>query len=194
MACRSSMCACRSTGNSSSRSGEKIAAIAEPRGFKIPREYYEPLPDFLPCLSHECNKAGFDFYGLLLPRHRPHQQLHHGKPLARRSRAARPFLLQDRDQPRRGRQARLDGRTLVWVESGDRAQGQGPPAADGGHPSRGPRLRRHVRPLDDGQPVAKGKGVFFNDLLELDWDHASPVNINLDFCVKVSVMPAEDVP
>ena len=43
-------------------------------------------------------------------------------------------------------------------------------------------------------PVAKGKGVFYNDLLELDWEHVSPVNINLDLCVKVRVMPAEDVP
>ncbi|OFZ98538.1 MAG: hypothetical protein A3H35_01375 [Betaproteobacteria bacterium RIFCSPLOWO2_02_FULL_62_17] len=32
----------------------------------------------------------------------------------------------------------------------------------------------------DGMPVAKGKGVFFNDLLEIDWEHRSPVNLNLD--------------
>ena len=41
-------------------------------------------------------------------------------------------------------------------------------------------------------PIAKGKGVFFNDLLELDWDHASPVNINLDLCARVRVSPAQE--
>ena len=44
----------------------------------------------------------------------------------------------------------------------------------------------------DGMPIAKGKGVFFNDLLELDWDHASPVNINLDLCARVRVSPAQE--
>ena len=40
-------------------------------------------------------------------------------------------------------------------------------------------------------PKAKGKGVFFNDLLELTWDRTSPVNFNLDLCVKVKVTKAE---
>jgi anaerobic selenocysteine-containing dehydrogenase len=42
-----------------------------------------------------------------------------------------------------------------------------------------------------GMPVAKGKGVFFNELLELDWDHVSPINLNLDLCVRVKVTIAE---
>lgn len=39
-----------------------------------------------------------------------------------------------------------------------------------------------------------GKGVFFNELLELDWRHVSPanLNLNLDLCVKVKVTPAGD--
>ena len=39
----------------------------------------------------------------------------------------------------------------------------------------------------EGLPVAKGKGVFYNDLLELDWAHSSPSNLNLDLCAKVKV-------
>ncbi len=45
----------------------------------------------------------------------------------------------------------------------------------------------------DGMPVAKGKGVFFNQLLELDWEHSNPVNLNLDLCAKVRVSKAEAV-
>jgi len=41
----------------------------------------------------------------------------------------------------------------------------------------------------EGMPIAKGKGVFFNELLELDKEHASPVNLNLDLCVRVKVTP-----
>ena len=40
-----------------------------------------------------------------------------------------------------------------------------------------------------GMPIAKGKGVFFNELLELDKEHASPVNLNLVLCVRVKVTP-----
>lgn len=43
----------------------------------------------------------------------------------------------------------------------------------------------------DGMPIAKGKGVFFNDLLVLDWKHASPANLSLDLCVRVKVTLAE---
>jgi anaerobic selenocysteine-containing dehydrogenase len=39
----------------------------------------------------------------------------------------------------------------------------------------------------DGMPRAKGKGIFFNDLLELDFEHSSPSNLNLDVCAKVKV-------
>jgi len=38
------------------------------------------------------------------------------------------------------------------------------------------------------QPIAQGKGIFFNDLLEVDFEHTSPVNLNLDLCAKVRVV------
>ena len=40
------------------------------------------------------------------------------------------------------------------------------------------------------QPIAKGKGVFFNELLEIDYQHMDPANLNLDLCVKVKVSKA----
>jgi molybdopterin-containing oxidoreductase family molybdopterin binding subunit len=46
----------------------------------------------------------------------------------------------------------------------------------------------------DGMPVAKGKGVFFNELLELDYEHCNPVNLNLDLCVRVKVEKIGDTP
>jgi molybdopterin-containing oxidoreductase family molybdopterin binding subunit len=38
-------------------------------------------------------------------------------------------------------------------------------------------------------PVAKGKGVFYNDLLELGWENMNPVSLSLDLCAKVKVTP-----
>lgn len=45
----------------------------------------------------------------------------------------------------------------------------------------------------EGMPIAKGKGVFFNELLEIDFDHVCPANLNLDLCVKVRVTKIEEV-
>jgi anaerobic selenocysteine-containing dehydrogenase len=38
-------------------------------------------------------------------------------------------------------------------------------------------------------PIAAGKGVMFNDVLEVDWQHGNPVNLNLDTCVKIRIVP-----
>ena len=46
----------------------------------------------------------------------------------------------------------------------------------------------------DGMPVAKDKGVFFNELLEIDWAHSSPVNLNLDLCARIRISPAGEAP
>lgn len=42
----------------------------------------------------------------------------------------------------------------------------------------------------DGMPVAKGKGVFFNDLIEMDIEHTDPLTLNQDICAKVKVYKA----
>ncbi len=38
-----------------------------------------------------------------------------------------------------------------------------------------------------GQPIAEGKGVRFNELLEIDLEHMDPVNLNLDTCVRIKI-------
>ena len=42
------------------------------------------------------------------------------------------------------------------------------------------------------QPIAKGKGVFYNDLIEVDYEHSDPANLNMDLCNKVKVYKAEE--
>jgi len=82
---------------------------------------------------------------------------------------------------------------LVWVESetGRRVKGR-LKLTEGIHPE-GVGIAAMCGHWSDGMPVAKGKGVFFNDLLDIDWEHIAPTNNNLDLCVKVRVLPAEDV-
>jgi hypothetical protein len=79
----------------------------------------------------------------------------------------------------------------VWIETetGRRVKGRLKPT-EAIHPE-GIGIAAMCGHWSDGMPLAKGKGVFFNDLLEIDWDHVSPVNNNLDLCVRVRVVPAD---
>jgi molybdopterin-containing oxidoreductase family molybdopterin binding subunit len=40
------------------------------------------------------------------------------------------------------------------------------------------------------QPIAKGKGTFFNDLVEMDKDHTDPLTLNQDICCRVKIYKA----
>jgi anaerobic selenocysteine-containing dehydrogenase len=40
-------------------------------------------------------------------------------------------------------------------------------------------------------PIAKGKGVFFNDLVEMDLPHTDPLTFNQDICCRVKIYKAD---
>ena len=88
-----------------------------------------------------------------------------------------------------GRKKGLKDGELIWVETetGRKVRGR-VKLTQGIHPE-GLGIGACARHWGDGMPVAKGKGVFFNELLELDWNHVSPVNFNLDLCARVKVTP-----
>jgi len=174
--------------------GNKIAAIAEPRGLKIPMEYYQPLPDFLPCTSHCCQKPDFDFYAFY------YRDIVHTNSFTMENpwldEAARldPFSYTIAINRAQARKRALHDGQLVWVENeaGRKVKGR-LKLTEAIHPE-GIGIGAMCGHWSDGMPVAKGKGVFFNELLELDWAHVSPVNNNLDLCAKVRIVPAEVTP
>jgi len=173
--------------------GEQTAAIAEPRGLKIPREYYEPLPDFLPCLSHQCNKKEFDLFAFYY-----RDSIHTNSYTMQNAwldEAAQldPYSYTIAINADAGKRKGLRDGAPVWVETetGRKVKGR-IKLMQGIHPE-GLGIAACAGHWADGMPVAKGKGVAYNELLEIDWDHVSPVNLNLDLCVKVKVTPVEGV-
>jgi len=171
--------------------GNKIAAIAEPRGLKIPMEYYQPLPDFLPCTSHCCHKPDFDFYAFY------YRDIVHTNSFTMENpwldEAARldPFSYTIAINAAQAHKKSLHDGQLVWVENegGRKVKGR-LKLTEAIHPE-GVGIAAMCGHWSDGMPVAKNKGVFFNELLELDWAHVSPVNNNLDLCAKVRIVPVE---
>ena len=172
---------------------EKTAAIAEPRGLKIPAEYYEPMPNHLPCLSHCCKAPGFDFYAFYYRDSIQANSFTMENPWLDETAKLDPYSYTIAVNADVGKSKGLRDGAPVWVESetGRKVKGR-VKLTQAIHPE-GLGIAACAGHWGDGMPVAKGKGVFFNELLELDWNHASPINFNLDLCAKVKVTPVEGV-
>lgn len=171
---------------------EKIDAICAPRGIHLPREYYEPLPDFLPCHSHKEHAEGFDFIAFYY-----RDSVHTNSFTMENAwldEAAKldPFSYTIAMNVEAGKKRGLRDGALVWVENahGRKVKGR-VHLTQTVHPE-GLGIAACAGHWGDGMPVAKGKGVFFNEMLELDREHCSPVNLNLDLCARVKVSLAED--
>jgi len=172
---------------------EKTMAISSPKGLDIPKEYYSPLPDWLPCPSHECQHEDFDFIAFY------YRDIVHTNSLTMENawldEAAQldPYSYNIAINAGVGKEKGLKSGDHVWVENeyGRKVEGK-------------IRLTETMHPEGLGigacaghwakeMPTAKGKGVFFNDLIELDWHHSSPSNLTLDLCAKVKVTKVEAV-
>ncbi len=171
---------------------QKMAAIAEPRGVEIPARFYEPLPDWIPCASHLEHGPGFDLYAFY------YRDIIHTNSYTMENpwldEAARmdPYSYTIAINSETARRKGLKDGQEVWVETEKKRAIKGKlTCMEGIHPE-GLGIAACAGHWGDGMPIAKGKGVFFNDLLEIDLEHASPVNLNLDLCVKVKVVRAEE--
>ncbi|MBI2370299.1 MAG: molybdopterin-dependent oxidoreductase [Deltaproteobacteria bacterium] len=168
--------------------GDKARAIAEPRGLKIPPEYYDPMPTWLPCLAHESQAGAYDLYAFY------YRDIIHTNSFTMENpwldEAARldPYSYTIAINAETGRRKGLtDGQEITLESEGGRRIKGRVHLTEAIHPE-GVGVGACAGHWAEGMPIAKGKGVFINDLLEVDLAHASPVNLNLDLCVKVRVV------
>ncbi|MDP7100092.1 MAG: molybdopterin-dependent oxidoreductase [Rhodospirillales bacterium] len=166
---------------------EKANAIAAPRGLDLPPEHYDPLPEWLPCLSHECTDTDFDLYAFYYRDTIHTNSFTMENPWLDEAAQLDPFSYTIAINTEIGNKMGLKNGNPVKVESDTGLSVEGRiKLTEGIHPE-GLGIAALAGHWSDGLPVAKGKGVFFNDLLELDWAHSSPSNLNLDLCAKVKV-------
>jgi molybdopterin-containing oxidoreductase family molybdopterin binding subunit len=173
--------------------GKKIKAITEPRGLTLPDEFYQPMPDWLPCHSHVESSSGFDLYAFY------YRDIIHTNSFTMENpwldEAARldPYSYTVSVNAAAGHAKGLKDGDSVWVETeaGRKVKGK-LHLTEAIHPE-GLGIAACAGHWGKGMPIAEGKGVFFNELLEVDFKHVSPVNLNLDLCVKVKVSKCAEV-
>ncbi|MDP6175078.1 MAG: hypothetical protein QGF09_13010 [Rhodospirillales bacterium] len=167
--------------------GQKSAALAEPRGLQIPQEYYSPLAEWLPCPSHECEADGFDLWAFY------YRDTVHTNGLTMENAWLDEAALMDpysykitvNTQVGRAKGLKSGDPVRVTSEAGRHVEGR-VRLTEAIH-LEGLAIGACAGHWTEGMPRAKGKGVFFNNLLELDWHHSSPANLNLDTCAKVRI-------
>ncbi|MBI2316796.1 MAG: molybdopterin-binding protein, partial [Betaproteobacteria bacterium] len=170
--------------------GEQTAAITDPRGLALPREYYQPLPDFLPCPSHGCRTPEFDFYAFYYRDTLHTNSYTMENPWLDEAAQLDPYTYTIAINAEAGAKKGLRDGSPVWVESetGRKVKGR-LKLMQGIHPE-GLGIAACAGHWAKGMPIANGKGVSYNELLEIDWNHVSPVNLSMDLCVRVRVTPA----
>ena len=152
------------------------------------------MPSFLPCHSHVCKKPGFDLYAFY------YRDIIHTNSFTMENawldEAAQldPFSYTIAINADTGKAKGLRDGAMICVENekGRKVRGR-VKLTQAIHPE-GLGIAACAGHWGDGMPKAKGKGVFFNELLELDWEHVSPINLNLDLCARVKVSLADEAP
>jgi molybdopterin-containing oxidoreductase family molybdopterin binding subunit len=171
---------------------EKAKKLAEELGMPdiIDWSRYTALPDWYPCQSHLEKSPEFDLYAIYY-RHVLHtnswtnqntwlDELSHFDPYV--------YNIQiNRDTAKK---KGINDGDMIYVENvkGHKIKGRAK-LVEGIHPE-------HIAiggcggHWTKGQPIALGKGVFFNELLEIGKEYMDPISFNQDICVKVKVYKA----
>jgi molybdopterin-containing oxidoreductase family molybdopterin binding subunit len=167
----------------------KARPMAAMHGLDWDEAYYDPLPRWLPCPSHEVTDPAYDLFGFYF-----RDTIHTNSFTMENAwldEAARmdPISYTIAVNTATGRRKGLREGQEVWLESpaGRRVRGR-VHLTEAVHPE-GVGVGGCAGHWAKTLPVARGKGVFFNELLEIDWAHTSPVNLNLDTCVKLRIVP-----
>jgi len=169
---------------------EKTRPIAEKYGFDMDFSRHKPLPDWLPCPSHEVKDPQYDLWSFYYRDVLHTNSFTMENPWLDEAAQMNPysyFIALNADVAKK--KGLKDG-DMVWVESNKGRKIKGRlKATEGMHPE-GLGVAAMCGHWSENQPIAKGKGIFYNDLIEVDYEHSDPANLNMDLCVKVKVYRA----
>ena len=159
-------------------------------GIDMDWEYYQPIPHWFPCKSMEEKDSEYDTWGFYY-RHILHcNSFTMENPWLDEQSAKFPGTYDISINMHTAKKKGIKDGDMIWMETptGRKIKGRAR-LMEGIHPNCAgvSSLAGH---WSKDQPIALGKGVFFNDLLEVDLKHSDPVTLNLDVCVKLKIYKA----
>lgn len=174
------------------RGGEKARKVAEQFGVPDILDWsrFTALPDWHPCPSHKMEGSEYDLYAFYWRAVMHTNSLTMQNPWLDEISLYDPYVYTIQINTDTAIKKGLKDGDLVWVENSKKHRVSGRvKLTEGIHPEHLAiaACAGHWTPY---QPIAKGKGVFFNDLVEVDVEHTDPLTLNQDICVKVKIYKA----
>ncbi|MEW6456245.1 MAG: molybdopterin-dependent oxidoreductase [Acidobacteriota bacterium] len=169
--------------------GKKSQKIAEQFGMPdlIDWSRFTTLPDWYPCPSHTEKSPEYDMYAFYWRAVMHTNSLTMQNPWLDEVASQDPHAYTIQINTETAKKKKIKDGDLVWLENtkGYRVKGK-VKLTEGIHPEHLAiaACAGHWTPY---QPAAKGKGVFFNDLIVMDVAHTDPLTLGQDICVKVKI-------
>lgn len=174
--------------------GKKGRKVAEQFGMPdiVDWSRFTPVPDWYPCPSHTEKSPNYDLYTFYWRAPMHTNSLTMQNPWLDEVASEDPYVYTIQINTETAKKKRLKDGDLVWVENPQAHRVSGRVRlTEGIHPEHLAiaACAGHWTPY---QPTAKDKGVFFNDLVEMDIDHTDPLTLGQDICVKVKIYKAQE--
>lgn len=172
--------------------GEQTGKLFAEVGLPFDQAYYGPLPEWLPCPSHEVKDTNFDLYAFYYRDAIQANGFTMENPWIDEVARMDPFSYRIAINATTARSKGLADNDVVTLETPKGRSVTGRiKLTEGIHPE-AVGIAACAGHWSKHQPIAKDKGIFFNDLLEIDFEHTSPVNLNLDLCAKIKIRRHSD--
>ena len=175
--------------------GEKITNIIKEFGGEkhIPLDWsrFKPLADWYPCPTHTEKNPEYDMYTFYWRAIMHCNSLTQQNPWLDELSQEDPYVYALQMHKKTAAEKGIGEGDKVWLENPEGHRVKGWVALTEGiepHHLAVAAVACHWTPY---QPIAKDKGTFFNDLVEMDKAHTDPLTLNQDICCRVKIYRAE---
>lgn len=172
------------------KTGEQVRKVAQQFGAQLDYSHYEALPEWRPCPSHLVKDKEYDLWSFYFRDVIHTNSFTMENPLLDELSQMTPYTYTISINTDTGRKKGIKDGDLIWVESAHGRKVKGKAHLTEGISPEGVGIAACAGHWSKDQPIARGKGVFYNELVEIDYEHMDPTNMNMDLCAKVKVYKA----
>ncbi|MFH1108578.1 MAG: molybdopterin-dependent oxidoreductase [Planctomycetota bacterium] len=175
-------------------SGEQIAKLCDKFNakefFDFDWSRFKALADWYPCPSHTETNPEYDMYTFYWRAVMHCNSLTQQNPWLDECAQEDPYVYAIQMHWKTAETKGIKHGDKVWLENPQGHRVRGWVALTEGIEPRHLAIAAVAGHWGEYMPIAKGKGTFFNDLVEMDKEHTDPLTLNQDICCRVKIYKA----
>ncbi len=172
------------------KAGPEVRKVADQFGVELDYSHYEALPDWNPCPSHMVKDKQYDLWSFYYRDVLHTNSFTMENPLLDEASQMTPYSYNISLNASTARRKGIKNGDLIWLESSYGRKVKGKANVTEGIMPEAVGIAACAGHWTKGMPLALNKGTFYNDLIEIDYEHMDPANLNMDLCAKVKVYKA----